>query len=135
MKKIKYFFVYIYFVFRLKALATILSRLFWTATLRWLIVGLRAATKNLLRCRVVWFAKKAFFAADRVVIRFVYLSIFCSKNIKISKNVGTAVYYGLQAAKSLKKGQRCVIILPDSVRNYMTKFLTDDWYVLSDLFI
>ena len=40
---------------------------------------------------------------------------------------GTAVYYGLQAAKKLKKGQRCVIILPDSVRNYMTKFLTDDW--------
>jgi cystathionine beta-synthase len=33
----------------------------------------------------------------------------------------------LKAAKSLKKGQRCVVILPDSVRNYMTKFLSDDW--------
>jgi cystathionine beta-synthase len=29
----------------------------------------------------------------------------------------------------LKKGQRCVVILPDSVRNYMTKFLNDDWMV------
>jgi cystathionine beta-synthase len=27
----------------------------------------------------------------------------------------------------LKKGQRCVVLLPDSVRNYMSKFLNDDW--------
>jgi cystathionine beta-synthase len=27
----------------------------------------------------------------------------------------------------LQRGQRCVIILPDSVRNYMTKALSDDW--------
>jgi cystathionine beta-synthase len=40
---------------------------------------------------------------------------------------GTALHYALQACKHLKKGQRCVVILPDSVRNYMTKFLTDDW--------
>jgi cystathionine beta-synthase len=40
---------------------------------------------------------------------------------------GTAVYAACQAAKSLKEGQRCVVILPDSVRNYMTKFLNDDW--------
>jgi len=40
---------------------------------------------------------------------------------------GAAVACGLNAAASLKKGQRCVIILPDSVRNYMTKALSDDW--------
>ncbi|CAO3589697.1 unnamed protein product [Absidia cylindrospora] len=40
---------------------------------------------------------------------------------------GTAMYAACQAAKSLKEGQRCVVILPDSVRNYMTKFLNDDW--------
>lgn len=28
---------------------------------------------------------------------------------------------------NLKEGQNCVVILPDSVRNYMTKFLSDDW--------
>lgn len=33
----------------------------------------------------------------------------------------------LRAAKSLKPGQRCVVLLPDSVRNYMTKFLNDDY--------
>jgi cystathionine beta-synthase len=40
---------------------------------------------------------------------------------------GAAVSCALEAAKSLKKGQRCVVILPDSVRNYMTKALSDDW--------
>jgi cystathionine beta-synthase len=40
---------------------------------------------------------------------------------------GSAVSCALRAAASLKAGQRCVIILPDSVRNYMTKALSDDW--------
>jgi cystathionine beta-synthase len=40
---------------------------------------------------------------------------------------GTAVWAAVQAAKDLKAGQRCVVVLPDSVRNYMTKFLRDDW--------
>ena len=31
------------------------------------------------------------------------------------------------AARELKQGQRCVVILPDSIRNYMTKHLSDDW--------
>lgn len=40
---------------------------------------------------------------------------------------GSAVWAACQAAKDLREDQRCVIILPDSVRNYMTKFLEDDW--------
>lgn len=40
---------------------------------------------------------------------------------------GTAMYAAVEAAKELKEGQKCVVILPDSVRNYMTKFLNDDW--------
>lgn len=40
---------------------------------------------------------------------------------------GSAAWAAVQAAKELKEGQRCVVILPDSVRNYMTKFLEDDW--------
>lgn len=32
----------------------------------------------------------------------------------------------------LKKGQRCVVILPDGVRNYMTKFLSDQWMIERD---
>lgn len=40
---------------------------------------------------------------------------------------GSAMVAALRAAKTLGKGQRCVVLLPDSVRNYMTKFLNDDW--------
>lgn len=42
---------------------------------------------------------------------------------------GAAVSCALEAAKKLKTGQRCVVILPDSVRNYMTKALSDDWMI------
>ena len=34
---------------------------------------------------------------------------------------------GVEMAKTLEKGQKCVVLLPDSVRNYMTKFLNDQW--------
>lgn len=40
---------------------------------------------------------------------------------------GSAVSCAVKAAKGLRSGQRCVVILPDSVRNYMTKALNDDW--------
>ena len=42
---------------------------------------------------------------------------------------GAAVSCALKVARTLRKGQRCVIILPDSVRNYMTKSLSDDWMI------
>ncbi|KAN0034688.1 hypothetical protein ACTFIV_001220 [Dictyostelium citrinum] len=42
---------------------------------------------------------------------------------------GSAMVGALQAAKQLKKGQRCVVLLADSIRNYMTKHLNDDWLV------
>lgn len=40
---------------------------------------------------------------------------------------GAAMYGALEAAGSLKKGQNCVVILPDGVRNYMTKFIDNQW--------
>ena len=42
---------------------------------------------------------------------------------------GSAVVGALQAAKDLgmKKGDRVVVLLADSTRNYMTKFLSDGW--------
>ncbi|MBX3251455.1 MAG: cystathionine beta-synthase [Myxococcales bacterium] len=40
---------------------------------------------------------------------------------------GTAVWAAMQAAKDLPEGARVVVILPDSVRNYMTKFVDDAW--------
>lgn len=46
---------------------------------------------------------------------------------------GGAVSVAIKAAKDLKAGQRCVVILPDSVRNYMTKFLNDQWLADRDI--
>jgi cystathionine beta-synthase len=40
---------------------------------------------------------------------------------------GSAMVAAVQAAKELNKNQRCLVILPDSVRNYMSKFLNDNW--------
>ncbi|XP_071511723.1 cystathionine beta-synthase-like [Diadema antillarum] len=42
---------------------------------------------------------------------------------------GGSMWAALEVAKTLKAGQRCVVILADSVRNYMTKFLSDEWMV------
>lgn len=42
---------------------------------------------------------------------------------------GSALVAALRAAKDLKEGQRCVVVLPDGVRNYMTKFLADKWMI------
>ena len=42
---------------------------------------------------------------------------------------GAAMSCAVKAAKELKEGQNCVVILPDSVRNYMTKALSDDWMI------
>ncbi|CAH4031906.1 unnamed protein product [Pieris brassicae] len=40
---------------------------------------------------------------------------------------GAAVAGAVQAAKTLERGQRCVVLLPDSIRNYMTKLISDQW--------
>lgn len=42
---------------------------------------------------------------------------------------GSCMAEAVKKAKTLKKGQKCVVILPDSIRNYMTKFLSDDWMI------
>ncbi|TPX66875.1 cystathionine beta-synthase [Spizellomyces sp. 'palustris'] len=42
-------------------------------------------------------------------------------------SAGAAVVGAIRAAKSLKPGQRCVVLLADSIRNYMTKHLNEDW--------
>jgi len=40
---------------------------------------------------------------------------------------GSAVWAAIEVAQRLGRGKRIVVILPDSVRNYMTKFLDDRW--------
>lgn len=40
---------------------------------------------------------------------------------------GAAMVGALRAAKELKEGQNCVVILADGIRNYMTKFVDQKW--------
>ncbi|KAB5577417.1 hypothetical protein PHYPO_G00209700 [Pangasianodon hypophthalmus] len=40
---------------------------------------------------------------------------------------GAAMTAAMKMAKELKEDQRCVVVLPDSLRNYMSKFLSDKW--------
>lgn len=49
------------------------------------------------------------------------------EGLLVGGSSGSALYATLQAAKKLKAGQNCVVILADGVRNYMTKFLDDKW--------
>jgi len=49
------------------------------------------------------------------------------EGLLVGGSCGAAMWGALQAAKSLKKGQKCLVILPDSIRNYMSKFASDEW--------
>lgn len=49
------------------------------------------------------------------------------EGLLVGGSSGTAVWAALQAAKRLKKGQRCLVVLPDGIRNYMSKFADDKW--------
>lgn len=49
------------------------------------------------------------------------------EGLLVGGSSGSAVWAALQAAKRLKKGQRCLVVLPDSIRNYLSKFVDDKW--------
>jgi cysteine synthase len=53
--------------------------------------------------------------------------IIREEGLLIGGSCGSAVWAALQAAKSLTAGQKCCVILPDSIRNYLTKFADDEW--------
>ena len=40
---------------------------------------------------------------------------------------GAAMYAAMRFAKDLREDQVCVVICPDNIRNYMTKFVVDNW--------
>ncbi len=49
------------------------------------------------------------------------------EGLLVGGSAGSTVWAALQAAKKLKKGQKCVAIVADGVRNYLTKFVDDRW--------
>ena len=59
------------------------------------------------------------FRAARQLIR--------QEGLLVGGSSGTAMWAAMQVGKEMKEGQRLVVVLPDSVRNYMTKFVDDGW--------
>ncbi len=49
------------------------------------------------------------------------------EGLLVGGSSGSAVWAALQVANRLKKNQKCLVILPDSIRNYLTKFVSDEW--------
>lgn len=49
------------------------------------------------------------------------------EGLLVGGSSGGAMWAALQAATTLQKGQKCLVILPDSIRNYMSKFVNDVW--------
>lgn len=49
------------------------------------------------------------------------------EGLLVGGSSGAAMWAAVQAAASLKKGENCLVLLPDSIRNYMSKFVNDEW--------
>ncbi|HJM56014.1 MAG TPA: cystathionine beta-synthase [Planctomycetota bacterium] len=62
--------------------------------------------------------REAFLVARRLIRR---------EGLLCGGSSGTAMWAALEIAKREGPGKRFVVILPDSVRNYMTKFMDDRW--------
>jgi cystathionine beta-synthase len=49
------------------------------------------------------------------------------EGLLVGGSSGSAVWAAMQVCKELGAGKRVVVILPDSIRNYLTKFVDDRW--------
>jgi len=62
--------------------------------------------------------KESFLMARRLI---------SEEGLLIGGSSGAAVWAALQVAPQLKPKQICVVILADSIRNYLSKFVDDNW--------
>ena len=60
--------------------------------------------------------------------------IIKEEGLLVGGSSGGAVWAALQVAARLKKGDKCLVILPDSIRNYLTKFVDDEWMAENEFF-
>lgn len=49
------------------------------------------------------------------------------EGLLVGGSSGAAMWAALQAASSLTAEQNCLVILPDSIRNYLSKYTNDEW--------
>lgn len=55
------------------------------------------------------------------------------EGLLVGGSSGSAVWAALQAAKDLPKGKKCLVVLPDGIRNYLSKFVDDRWLKANNL--
>ena len=53
--------------------------------------------------------------------------LISEEGMLVGGSSGTAVAAAMKFAKDLPADKRVVVLLPDSIRNYITKFLNNDW--------
>jgi len=53
--------------------------------------------------------------------------IIKEEGLLVGGSSGGAVWAAIQAAENLNVGENCLVILPDSIRNYLSKFVDDEW--------
>ena len=49
------------------------------------------------------------------------------EGLLIGGSSGSAVWAAMQVCREMSEGQRVVVVCPDSIRNYLTKFVDDAW--------
>src|SRR5688572_26161090 len=49
------------------------------------------------------------------------------EGLLVGGSSGAAVWAAMQVCREMKPGQRVCVLLPDSIRNYLTKFVSDAW--------
>jgi cysteine synthase A len=49
------------------------------------------------------------------------------EGLLVGGSSGATMWAALEAAKQLNKGDTCLVILADSIRNYLSKFPSDEW--------
>jgi cystathionine beta-synthase len=54
------------------------------------------------------------------------------EGLLVGGSSGGAVWAALQCAKDLDYNQKCLVLLPDSIRNYLSKFVNDEWMEKND---
>ena len=53
--------------------------------------------------------------------------IIKEEGLLVGGSSGGAVWAAMKAAENLNVGDNCLVILPDSIRNYLSKFVDDKW--------
>jgi cystathionine beta-synthase len=55
------------------------------------------------------------------------LRLIKEEGLLVGGSSGSIVWAALQVCSELQTGQRCLAILPDSIRNYLSKFVSKEW--------